>query len=347
MESMKDNRTMSFVKSHKGRMLIAVTVALLVASIGILWLMVRAAGLFSAVETDTGTLTTNAKVVSDANASGGKVVQFTAPVVATPPPPATGYVSRFGMSAPADKWDLRVAEVGGKTNLKFRRIFLTGFDAGLSLVQRAINDGMVPILSFKVAPYSWSQVASGAADADIRAMVKRLDAIPGEKFVALHHEPAKDGLAQDWAAMQVHALPIITTGQNVSVGVIGNGWWWSNAANGYTDAEIATYIPREVIAVSDVIAADTYQSAVGAEGAAPKIRNMAAWARRVGGVKAIGIGEFNGQEAKTITEAMNVIKLEPLIKWACIWNSTAGVGYVLEGDRLEAFKTALATPDQT
>lgn len=256
---------------------------------------------------------------------------------------------KFGMSAPAEAWDQRLAEVGGKEHIKFRRIFYQGFDSNFKLVERSIQDGMVPIISFKVTPYSWRQVADGAADAAMRSMVAKLNAIPGEKFVALHHEPAKDGTAKDWSDMQVHALPIIkSAGTNIKVGVIGNGWWWSNQKNGYTDAEIATYVTKDVIAVSDVIAADTYQTDAGGEGPGPKIKNMGAWARRVGGVKALGVGEFNGIEANKITEGMNAVKSEPLVAWACLWNHDIGnFAKILSGDRLEAFKVGLATPNQT
>jgi hypothetical protein len=272
--------------------------------------------------------------------------------VVKPAEPTVAPNEKFGMSAPKSLWDQRLAEVGGKTHINYRRIFLTGFDANLNLVQRAISDGMVPIISFKVSPYSWSQVASGAADADIKALVKRLDAIPGEKFVALHHEPAKDGTAKDWSGMQEHALPILKTGQDVKVGVIANGWWWSNKANGYSDAEIAEWITPKVIEISDVIAADTYQDANLRESGGPKIENMSAWAQRVGGVKALGIGEFNGVNVAGITEAMNAIKADPLIEWACMWNSvvegeSSGMGQPLSGERLEAFKLGLSTPNQT
>ena len=265
-------------------------------------------------------------------------------------PPVSANRKPFGMSAPDNMWSLRLAEVGGPEYIKFRRIFYQGFDSSFKLVQESINAGMVPIISFKVNPYSWSQVASGAADAKIKAMVSRLNAIPGEKFVALHHEPAKDGTAKDWSNMQVHALPLIkSNGNNIKVGVIGNGWWWSNQANGYTDAEIAQWITPKVIAVSDVIAADTYQNANLSESGGPKIKNMGSWARRVGGVKALGIGEFNGLTPLAITEAMNAVKAEPLVAWACMWNSQADglVGRPLEGARLEAFKRGLATTAPT
>jgi hypothetical protein len=77
-------------------------------------------------------------------------------------------------------------------------------------------------------------------------MAAKLDALSGPVFVAVHHEPANDGTAADWSAMQVHPLPILGRGANVAVGVIGNGWWWSAKAKGYSDAEIAKWITPSV-----------------------------------------------------------------------------------------------------
>lgn len=251
----------------------------------------------------------------------------------------------LGMSAPANLWDQRVREVG--PGLQARRIFLTGFDASLAKAQEACDDGMYPVLSFKTGGHTWAQVAAGNADAELRALATRLNALSCDSFTAIHHEPAKDGAAKDWAAMQVHALPILggPIGGKVKVGVIGNGWWWSAKAQGYTDAEIAEYIPPAVIAVSDVIASDTYQTSPTGEEPAPKMIRMAQWARRVGGVRALGIGEFNGHTAASITNATAALAADPLFAWGCVWNSDGGEGGIatpLEGDRLQAFRTALA-----
>jgi hypothetical protein len=246
----------------------------------------------------------------------------------------------LGMSSPNSLWDQRVSEVG--SGLQARRLFFTGFDASISMAQQACDAGLYPILSFKTGSYSWAQVAAGNADAALKALNVRLAALTCDVFVAVHHEPAQDGLAADWAAMQVHALPILGAGADVKVGVIGNGWWWSGTNQGYTDAEIATYITPAVIAVSDVIAGDTYQSTTTSEESAPKIKNMGAWARRVGGVKALGVGEFNGPTAIGITNAVAALKADPMFAWGCMWNATAGIATVLTGDRLTAFKTALA-----
>ena len=251
------------------------------------------------------------------------------------------------MSAPADKWNERLAQVGS-SHIKFRRIFLQDFDDSLTKVSEAINAGMTPIISWKTGSYSWAQVAAGSADSKLNSLVTKLNAISGPKFLAIHHEPAGDGSASDYVAMQLHALPILKTANNVTVGVIGNGWWWSARSQGYSDAEIAQWIPSSLKSVCDVIAADTYQDEQLNEDGSVKASRLAAWAKRTGGVNALGIGEFNGFTASSITNVMNVVKAEPLFKWALVWNSgPSGLGTPLEGDRLQAFITGKSTPDPT
>jgi hypothetical protein len=249
------------------------------------------------------------------------------------------------MSAPLQFWDQRVSEVG--SGLQARRLFFTGFDASLGKATEACNAGLYPVMSFKTGGYTWAQVAAGAADADLRSLATRLAALSCNVFVAIHHEPEGDGAAADWSAMAVHALPILggAIGGKVKVGVIGNGWWWSAEARGYTDAEIAAWITPGVIAVSDVVAGDTYQGDATGEEVATKITRMGAWARRVGGVRALGLGEFNTQTAQGLTNATAALAADPLFSWGCLWNAD-GTGSanatVLTGDRLVAFQTALA-----
>ena len=193
---------------------------------------------------------------------------------ATKPPAASSGKALLGMSAPLQFWNKRVSEVG--SGLQARRLFFTSFDASLGKAQDTCNAGLYPVMSFKTGGYSWAQVASGDADAALQALHSRLAALTCAGFAAVHHEPAKDGAAADWAAMQVHALPILggPAGGNIKVGVTGNGWWWSANKKGLSDAEIAAYITPGVKAVSDVIAGDTYQMTPSAEDAATKISRI-------------------------------------------------------------------------
>lgn len=74
----------TFIKQHRSNLTIATIIALVVIASGAIWLTVRAAGFFAAVEPDNASLTTNAKVITDSTASGGKAIQFTA-AETTPP----------------------------------------------------------------------------------------------------------------------------------------------------------------------------------------------------------------------------------------------------------------------
>lgn len=307
-----------------------------------------ATGASGTKKTDTSTKSTGSKSTSSSSGatSSGNTGTGT---VATPttPAPASAANAKFGMSAPTDKWNERLAQVGA-TNINFRRIFRVGFDDSLTKVSESINAGMTPIISWKTDPYSWAQVGSGAADADLHSLVTRLNAIPGKKILILHHEPAGDGTAQDFVAMQLRALPILSTANDAEVGIIANGWWWSAQNQGYSDSEIAEWIPTSLKNVCDFIAADTYQDEALVEDGGVKASRMAAWAKRTGNVSALGIGEFNGLTASAITNVMNVVKAEPLYKWAAVWNSgPTGLGTPLEGDRLQAFILGKSTPNPT
>jgi hypothetical protein len=296
--------------------------------------------------TATATVTPTPTATATATATVTPTPTPTSTVTPTPTPTptatASGAKALLGMSAPVTFWDQRVSEVG--PGLQARRLFFTGFDASLGKATDTCNAGMYPVMSFKTGSYTWAQVAAGSADAALRTLATKLAALPCDVFVAIHHEPAGDGAAADWAAMQVHALPILggAAGGKIEVGVIGNGWWFSPSSQGLTDSEIAAYITPGVKAVSDVIASDTYQMTSTSEEAAPKITGMAAWARRTGGVKALGLGEFNAATAVAITNATDALAADPMYAWGCLWNADLNTVTVLSGDRLVAFKTALA-----
>ncbi len=266
------------------------------------------------------------------------------PTETVTPPPATGK-ALLGMSAPADLWDQRVSEVqakGGK--LQARRIFVGSFDGGLGLATQACGDGQTPVISFKTGNYSWAQVASGAADSALRSLNSRLQALPCPVFAVIHHEPNGDGTSGDYSRMQAHALPILGGSRSdtqVKVGVIVNGFWFNSNAQGLSDSELAAWLPSSVLAVSEFVAADTYQLKAGAEEPGSKMRNMEAWAARTPGVNALGVGEFNSTTASGITGATDELASSPIWAFGCVWNNDATVT-VLTGDRLTAFQDALA-----
>src|SRR5688572_22563160 len=86
-----------FLQTSRTNKLIAAAAALVVVIVGLGLLRTMAGGFFAAVDPDAGTLTTNAKLVTDSGADGGKAIQFTAPSptpsprtptpTPTPPPP--------------------------------------------------------------------------------------------------------------------------------------------------------------------------------------------------------------------------------------------------------------------
>ena len=255
-------------------------------------------------------------------------------------------VVKMGMSAPRDEWSARLAEVGG---VDARRIFsdLASPDGALKIAVTEVAAGRMPVLSFKVPGNDWSGAAAGKYDAALKALTAKLDALPGRVFVTLHHEPVGDGTATDYAAMQRRVLPILGAPSNVDAGVIVNGFWWSAGAQGYTDAEIAQWLPASVLRVAEVVAADTYQGGTPTqpgEYAAVKIRRMSQWATRTG-VKRLGLGEYNGLNGAAIKAAGAAVLEDPRFSFACIFNSNVnnreGIDWTLTGERLTAFRATV------
>ncbi len=254
---------------------------------------------------------------------------------------------RIGMNTPKDLWDVRLAESGGVDS---RRIFddLATPDFGINLAKSEAAAGRMPILSFKVPANDWAGVAQGKYDAQLKSLATELSKVDGQVFVTLHHEPVGDGTPTNYAAMMRRALPILGAPANVDAGPIVNGFWWSKTAMGYTDAEIAQWLPADVLAVSEVVAADTYQGGDATkpgENAGVKIARMSAWADRVG-VKRLGIGEYNGVDAASITAAGDALLADPRFVFAAIFNSNVnnrdGINWALTGDRLAAFQETVA-----
>ncbi len=250
---------------------------------------------------------------------------------------------RIGMSTPAGEWGASLNSTG---SVDGRRLFddLTSPDFALATARAEILAGRLPVLSFKVPGNDWAGVAAGHYDGALAALRDRLAVLPGRVFVTLHHEPASDGSAADWAAMQRHALPILSPPANVEAGVIANGFWWSQGPQGLTDAEIAQWLPADVLRLAEVVAADTYQGGTSArpgEDAGVKIRGLSAWANRTG-VSRLGIGEYNGLSGAALRAAGSAVLADPRFDFALCYNSSennrAGVNWKLEGDRLAAFQ---------
>ena len=250
---------------------------------------------------------------------------------------------KIGMSAPRDQWEARLRETGP---IYARRLFgqLSSTSGLVSLARTELAAGRMPVLSFKVPNNDWAGAAAGKYDAQLRDLATKLDNLPGQVFVAIHHEPNNDGTPRNYAAMQRRVLPILAPPSNVDAGVIVNGFWWSAAAAGSTDAEIAQWLPADVLRLAEVVGADTYQGGTTAnpgEDAATKIRRLSQWASRVG-VRRLGIGEYNGLTGAAIRAAGDAILADSRFVFATVFNSAEnsrdGVNWQLTGDRLTAFK---------
>ena len=266
--------------------------------------------------------------------------------VASTVAPAAAAAVKVGMSAPRSQWEARLRETGP---VYARRLFgqLSSTSGLVNLARSELAAGRMPVLSFKVPGNDWAGAANGRFDAQLRSLASQLDALPGQVFVAIHHEPNNDGTARNYAAMQRRVLPILAPPSNVDAGVIVNGFWWSAAAAGMTDAEIAQWLPADVLRLAEVVGADTYQggtSGAGGEDAATKIRRLSQWANRVG-VRRLGIGEYNGLTGAAIRAAGDAILADSRFVFATAFNSAensrAGVNWQLTGDRLTAFKATL------
>lgn len=83
--------TASQTRTRKRNLIIAITAALLVATVGYVLVISRAAGPFASVTPESTTLSGNAKLITESD--GSKAISFTAPITTPPPttpPPVTG-----------------------------------------------------------------------------------------------------------------------------------------------------------------------------------------------------------------------------------------------------------------
>ncbi len=95
-----------------------------------------------------------------------------------------------------------------------------------SSIRQATADakaGRIAWLSYKL-PGSWADAAAGKDDVQTRALAKQLAEVPGEIWVAIHHEPEGDGNLADWRAAQRRLLPILEAAPNVRTSIILTAW---------------------------------------------------------------------------------------------------------------------------
>ncbi len=113
----------------------------------------------------------------------------------------------------------------GATLPLHRTYFSSGqIDAAVRQATADAKAGRLPWISFK-EPYSWSQMSSGAGDSWAKELADKLKTVPGPVWLAIHHEPEKDGDMLLWTAMQRRIAPIIhSRTDNVAYTVIYSGW---------------------------------------------------------------------------------------------------------------------------
>lgn len=169
-----------------------------------------------------------------------------------PAPTPTGTL--FG-AAVGSNGSPAVLEASAGRPFGIRRTFweASQVSSGVSTAAADIAAGRVPWISFKL-PASWAAMASGSQDAWLRDLGTRLRALPGEVWVALHHEPENDGNIADWCAMQRHAAPMIRA-DNVKYSIIVTGWhqFFSTAAT----YKMAACWPGDDVGI-DLIGIDPY-----------------------------------------------------------------------------------------
>ncbi|WP_210649110.1 hypothetical protein [Nocardioides sp. SYSU D00065] len=249
-------------------------------------------------------------------------------------------VPLIGMSAPAEVWHARHRAVG--PGVGARRIFADladGPTSQLSLVREAHAAGQLPVISYK-AGGDVDAVVAGQYDAAAAAAAARLAAFDRPTAVVFWHEPHGDMTPAQYVAASMRILPFFKR-DRLEVGPLLNGWLLDRQAEVF-----AQYAPDELLRTWDWFGFDTYESGTmespGAVKPASRIPAAAAFLAQRGFQLPLGVGEYNGYSAQSITDVGNALLSTPNVWFGCLWNTTGGKGVELSGDRLEAFRGTLA-----
>jgi hypothetical protein len=251
-------------------------------------------------------------------------------------------LTRIGMSSPAPVWSQRIAQVGA--GVSARRIFADlakGAYDQIDLVEAAHRAGMMPVVSYKVGG-DGAGAAAGRFNGVAAKAAAKLASYGRPTTVTYWHEPSPDISPAHYIAGSKQLLPIFKQGK-VKVGPFLNGWLLDRKVS-----TLSSYSPDELFRLWDWFGIDTYESGTmaspGAIKPADRIPKLVDFVTARGFNHSLGIGEYNGYSAQTITDAGNAILHHPQVSFGCMWNSTIGKGYTLTGARLEAFKQTLASP---
>lgn len=128
-------------------------------------------------------------------------------------------------AAVQDNGDPAVLEGAAGRHLGLHRTYwsTSKVSASISQAMADVEAGRIPWLSYKLG-VSWSDAAAGAADAAIKALAAKLATVPGEVWVAIHHEPEGDGNLVKWVALQQRLLPLLAAAPNVRTSIILTAW---------------------------------------------------------------------------------------------------------------------------
>jgi hypothetical protein len=282
---------------------------------------------------------------------------------------------RVIMGMATDNYAARVAEVG-KNGADHSFVGSWNVSGMISDIQTARSRGVFPLVSMKVNPNTWGEVANGALDSEATNLANQIKNLGYPCRISFHHEPAGNGGASSsgdngtlgqWRDMLIRLFGIIgPIATNAVLGPIDNGYKWSAKAQGWTDAELATVYTPQLLAVCDTLGSDCYDGSsqstpqVWGENAAVKAGRMLAWANRIGWTGPLDIGEWNFIRPQDATAMWNVFSANPDRWWLATvfnsdnnnradipdppghWNFTHD--YASPNDRLNAYKAAVNDP---
>lgn len=248
----------------------------------------------------------------------------------------------IGMSAPAGEWAQRCREVGD--GLTARRIFADlagGPTSQLKLVEQAHAAGQLPVISYKVGG-DIAGVIAGRFDKVAAQAAAKLASYRKPTAVAFWHEPHGDVSPDDYVAASERILPFFKRGK-LRVGPILNGWLLDRQADTF-----ASYTSDELFGLWDWFGIDTYESGTmdnpGDHKPAERVTATRKFLKSRGVTLPLGVGEYNGYSGETIAAAGEALLTTKDVWFGCVWNSTGGKGWVLEGERLKAYQKTLADP---
>jgi hypothetical protein len=154
----------------------------------------------------------------------GSTATSTAGATPTAHPPVGAQAPYVG-AAIQGNGDPAALEAGAGRALGLHRTYWNYAKVPASITQATADAkaGRIPWLSYKLS-VSWADAAAGAADAATRALATQLATVPGEVWVAIHHEPEGDGNLADWVAVQKRLLPLLHAAPNVRTTTILTAW---------------------------------------------------------------------------------------------------------------------------